>query len=267
MISGRTKVFAILGQPVEHSLSPAMQNAAFRALGLDAVYVAMPCAPGRVANAMALLAAAGGGGNVTIPHKAEATAALTRRSPLVERVGAANTFWGEDGALVGENTDVAGVEAALDQLDPPQGPWLVAGTGGAARAVVAAAANRGAGISVRSRDAGRRASFEQWATGLGVRVAPMEECRVLINATPLGLHEGDHLPLSSDEAPEAEVALDMVYAPRGTAWVRAMVKEGLRAADGRTMLVAQGAAAFRHWFPSEDPPVEIMRAAVEDVLH
>lgn len=267
MISGHTRVFAILGQPVGHSLSPVMQNAAFRALGLDAVYVALACAPGRVASAMTLLAAAGGGGNVTVPHKAEATVALTQRSGLVEKIGAANTFWGENGGIVGENTDVAGVAAALDDLDPPAGPWLVAGTGGAARAVVAAAAARRVAVAIRSRDQGRRTAFEQWVGSLGVEVAPVQECRVLINATPLGLHEGDHLPLSPDDAPEASVALDLVYAPHGTAWVRAMTRQGLRARDGRGMLVAQGAAAFRCWFPAEDPPVEIMRAAVQDVLH
>lgn len=267
MISGRTRVFAILGQPVAHSLSPVMQNAAFRALGLDAVYVPLACAPGQVAGAMTLLATAGGGGNVTVPHKAEATSALTRASRLVERVGAANTFWGEGGQLMGENTDVAGVLSALDALEPPGGPWLLAGTGGAARAVAAAAAERGVGLAVRSREPGRRAAFEQWAEGLGVTRAAAAECRVLINATPLGLNDGDHLPLSADDAPEAAVALDLVYARQGTAWVRAMKQEGLRAADGRAMLVAQGAAAFRHWFPAEDPPIEIMRAAVEDVLH
>ena len=267
MISGRTRVFAILGQPVDHSLSPVMQNAAFRALGLDAVYVPLACLPGQVAGAMTLLAAAGGGGNVTVPHKAEATAALSRPSRLVERVGAANTFWGESGEVLGENTDVAGVLAALDDLDPPHGAWLVAGSGGAARAVAAAAAERGVGIAVRSRDTGRRAAFEQWAEKLGVTLVSARECRVLINATPLGLHAGDHLPISADEAPEASVALDLVYAPQSTAWVRAMKQQGLRASDGRAMLVAQGAAAFRHWFPAEDPPVEIMRAAVEDVLH
>lgn len=267
MISGRTRVFAILGQPVEHSLSPVMQNAAFRALGLDAVYVPLACLPGQVSGAMALLAAAGGGGNVTVPHKSEAMAALSRPSRLVQRVGAANTFWGDGGEVLGENTDVAGVLAALDALEPPAGPWLVAGTGGAARAVATAAAERGVGLAVRSRDAARRSAFEQWAESLGVTRASAHDCGVLINATPLGLHAGDHLPLSADDAPEAAVALDLVYAPQGTAWVRAMKQEGLRASDGRAMLVAQGAAAFRLWFPGEDPPVEIMRAAVEDALH
>ena len=266
MISGRTRVFAILGNPVSHSLSPAMQNAAFRALGLDAVYVPIACAPGQVAAAMRLLAAAGGGGNVTVPHKHESASALTRPSDLVTRIGAANTFWGEGGELSGDNTDVAGILSALDGLELPKGPWLVAGTGGSARAVAAAAAQRGTRLAVRSRSEAHRTEFEAWARGIGVEPADHRECRVLINATPLGLQNGDRQPLSADEAPEAEVALDLVYAKRQTVWIRTMQEEGLRAADGRGMLVAQGAAAFRHWFPAEDAPVEIMRAAVEDAL-
>jgi len=266
MISGHSRVFAILGKPVSHSLSPAMHNAAFRALGLDAVYVALACEGADVPAAMHLLARSGGGGNVTVPHKAAAAAALAHATPLVRRLEASNTFWEEEGALHGDNTDVAGVSAALERLDPPPGPWLVAGTGGAARAVIGAAASHGVAVAVRSRDVARRAAFELWMGGLGVKSAPAADCTVLINATPLGLHPGDHMPIAADQAPKAVVALDLVYAPHGTAWSRAMREAGLRAADGREMLVAQGAAAFRCWFPEEDPPVEIMRAAVEDAL-
>jgi len=266
VISGHSRVFAILGKPVSHSLSPAMHNAAFRALGLDAVYVALACGELDLTAAMNLLAHSGGGGNVTVPHKAAAAGALDLATPLVRRLEACNTFWIEEGALHGDNTDVVGVGAALERLDLPPGPWLVAGTGGAARGVVGAAAEHGASVAVRSRDAMRRSAFEQWMTGLGVQPAPPAECTVLVNATPLGLHAGDHLPIAADQAPVAIVALDLVYAPHGTAWSRAMREAGLRAADGREVLVAQGAAAFRRWFPEEDPPVEVMRAAVEDAL-
>ena len=103
--------------------------------------------------------------------------------------------------------------------------------------------------------------------GLGVQRGAAAECKVLINATPLGLHPGDHLPLAPTRRPRAIVALDLVYAPRRNRLVsRLMRRSGLRAADGREMLVAQGAAAFRRWFPEEDPPIEVMRAAVEDAL-
>jgi len=265
VIGGSTRVFAILGDPVAHSISPAMHNAAFRALGLDAVYVAVRAAAAELPVLMRALGRSGGG-NVTVPHKEVAAAALDQRTPRVDALGSCNTFWVADGQLTGDNTDVEGVLAALTALDAPAGGWLIAGTGGSARAAVGAARERGAGVAVRSRDGRRRGEFETWVRSQGVPVLPADQCQVLINCTPLGLHPGDHLPLAHEEAPGALVALDMVYHRGQTAWVRLMHQEGLRASDGRLMLVAQGAAAFRRWFPDEDPPVEVMSAAVNDAL-
>jgi len=96
-------------------------------------------------------------------------------------------------------------------------------------------------------------------------VAP-QICRVLVNATPLGLHARDLVPIPPGLAPEAQVALDLVYAKGETPWVRALRARGIRAADGRTMLVAQGAASFERWFPGIPAPREIMRAAVDGAL-
>jgi shikimate dehydrogenase len=266
VIGGSTRVLAILGDPVSHSLSPTMHNAAFRALGLDAVYVPLRVASTDVPDLMRALARAGGGGNVTVPHKGTAARAVTRPGSRLGPLQACNTFWGTDGEIHGDNTDVDGVREALRDLEAPATTWLIAGTGGGARAVVAAAQEVNARVAVHSRDPGRRAAFEQWRAGLGVKGARADECEVLINATPLGLHPGDHLPLALEEAPHAIVALDLIYARGETAWVRAMREGGLRAADGRTMLVAQAAEAFRRWFPEEDPPVEVMRAAINDAL-
>jgi shikimate dehydrogenase len=266
VIGGKTRVLAILGDPVSHSLSPAMHNAAFRALGLDAVYVALRVNPQDVSSLMASLARAGGGGNVTVPHKEAAARAVTQPSERVRALGACNTFWGNGSEIAGENTDVEGVLSALDQLEAPSTAWLIAGTGGGSRSAVAAAVARGATVAIRSRDTGRRQSFEKWAEGQGARMVSASECEVLINATPLGLKPGDHLPLALDLAPQARIALDMVYGKGETAWIRQMRQEGLRASDGRAMLVAQGAAAFTRWFPDEVAPVEIMRAAVNEAL-
>jgi shikimate dehydrogenase len=242
-----------------------MHNAAFHALGLAAAYVALPCATEDVAPLMHALARAGGGGNVTVPHKAAAAAAVAG-GDLVRRLDACNTFWGEEGALCGENTDVAGVVTALDQLDPPAGAWLVTGTGGSARAVAAAAARCGAPLAVHSRDAARARAFTEWAATIGATSAEPAAARVIINATPLGLAPGDPLPIADGVAPLAEVALDLVYARGETRWVRSVRGRGLRAADGRTMLVAQGAAAFACWYPRIPAPVEVMRAAVDAAL-
>jgi shikimate dehydrogenase len=266
---GATRVFALLGDPVAHSLSPAMHNAAFRVLGLPAVYVPLRCAAAAAAaDVPALIGAlsrAGGGGNVTVPYKDLAARALDRPSVLVERLGACNAFWGDaDGSCVGDNTDVAGLLAALDALAAPAA-WLVLGTGGGARAVVGAALERGVALAVSSRSEERRRAFESWARDQGVRLTEPAECGTVINATPLGLGAGDPLPLSVPP-PCAVAALDMVYGRGETAWTRAMCAAGLRAADGRAMLVAQGAASLERWFPGVRAPVEVMRAAVNDHL-
>jgi shikimate dehydrogenase len=262
VIDGSTRVFAILGDPVAHSLSPAMQNAAFRVLGLPAVYVALRCAPADVSGLIRALSHAGGGGNVTVPHKEVAAESVDRPQPTVERLGACNTFWGENGATVGDNTDVPGLLAALDDLETPPGPWLVIGTGGGARAAVGAARERGAAVVVASRSADRRRRLEDWARGLGVSIAEADGCSTVVNTTPLGLVQGDPLPLAAPP-PGAAVALDMVYTRGETTWTHAMRAAGLRAADGRGMLVAQGAAALERWFPGVQAPVEVMRAAVD----
>lgn len=266
MIGGKTRVFAILGDPVAHSLSPAMHNAAFRVLGLDAVYVALRADASDVPTLLQSIARAGGGGNVTVPHKEVAAAAVAHPSARVAALGACNTYWGHGREVHGENTDVDGVLTALAELDAPDTCWLIAGTGGGARAAVAAAVARKAKVAIRSRDVARRQAFEAWAASQGAEIGDHSGAAVLINSTPLGLRAGDHLPLALDDAPGAVVAFDMVYGRSETAWVRQMRQEGLRAADGRVMLVAQGAAAFRRWFPDEDAPTEVMRAAVNEAL-
>ncbi|MGH7586389.1 MAG: shikimate dehydrogenase family protein [Gemmatimonadales bacterium] len=267
--SASTRVFAVLGSPVAHSLSPAMHNHAFRALGLDAVYVALECQADEVGAVMRALARGGGGGNVTVPHKAHAFAALDRPTSVAREAAVANTFWFEDGQLAGDNTDVAGILAALARIGAPADAWLVAGTGGAARAVVQAARRCGARLAVHSRDASRARDFSAWAEASGVTGADTAEATVLINATPLGLHPTDALPFAKtpgNRGPRATHALDLVYAPGGTPWIRALRAERLIAADGREMLLAQGAAAFERWFPGRHAPVEVMRAAIAGAL-
>lgn len=266
MISGRTRVFALLGAPVAHSLSPAMQNAAFRVLGVDAVYVPMPCEADQVPALMEALAAAGGGGNVTVPHKQAAARALGRPTELVSALHACNTFWGEEGMLAGDTTDVDGVLAAVERLGVDAEAWLVVGTGGSARAVAEAARRRGARLAVASRSADRAAEFLAWAVARGVEPTVAEEAGLVVNATPLGLQEGDPFPAQVEATPRASAALDLVYRPGGTTWVRAQRAAGRKASDGREVLLAQGAAAFRRWFPREDPPKDVMRAALHAAL-
>jgi shikimate dehydrogenase len=266
VIDGNTRVFALIGDPVAHSLSPAMQNAAFRALGLRAVYVALRCIPDDVAPLIRALIRAGGGGNVTIPHKEAAAAAVDRQLDDAGEVGACNVFWGEDGTVLGGNTDVEGLLRALEPLEPPSDPWLIVGTGGGARAAAIAAARYGARVAVSSRSADRAAAFARWISERGIESASSGECGLVVNATPLGLRADDPMPLDPGLAPAARAAFDMVYRTGETPWVRAMRAAGLRAADGRGMLVAQGAGALQRWFPDVRAPTEIMRAAVDAAL-
>jgi shikimate dehydrogenase len=246
-----------------------MHNAALAALGLDGVYVALRVAPAAFADTFDALARVGVAGNVTVPHKEAAERCVTRKTELCARAGACNTFWMEDGVPVGDNTDVGAIAAELAELGFPEGRWLVVGTGGSARAVALAAAQAKVDLLVRSRDANRVQEFVRWARSLGVRAHPAEPpvtADVVINATPLGLAPDDPLPIDLGALRDAPVALDLVYRPGGTRWVRELRRGGLTVRDGRGVLVRQGALAWRRFFPDQDPPVEIMRAAVDRAL-
>ncbi len=266
-ITATTRLFAVIGDPIGHSLSPLMHNAAITAMGLDAVYVAMEVDPGALPHVIRAFEAVGLSGNVTVPHKVQVAQLLIRLTPLAKELGAVNTFWPDGGRLIGDNTDVAGILDALDQLGAEE-PWLVVGTGGAARAVAAAARERGVTLLVRSRGTDRARTFVDWARSLGVEADVDDGAAVAtaINATPLGLTRGDALPTPVARLRGCRVALDLVYRPGETAWVRECRSRGLRAADGRRMLVAQGARAFERFFPGSDAPREVMAAAVDRAL-
>lgn len=266
-VRATSRVLAVIGDPVAHSLSPQMHNAALAALGLDAVYVAFRAsgeALPAVLEACGRLAIAG---NLTVPLKQAAAALIPHLTSLASSLGAINTFWVEDGVLHGDNTDVAGLDEALDALKA-QGPWLLCGTGGAARAVAAVAARRGVRLYVASRLPERAVRFVSWARVLGADATQANDdaVRTVINATPLGLDPADPPPVPPERLRGATAALDLVYAPGETAWVRVCRARGLRAADGRDVLVGQGAHAFERFFPGTRAPREVMRAAVARAL-
>jgi shikimate dehydrogenase len=245
-----------------------MHNAAITALGLDAVYVAIRVEPPGVAHVIRAFEAVGVAGNATVPHKLDVARLLIRLTPIASKLEAVNTFWPEGERLVGDNTDVPGVLDAVDALEA-DGPWLVVGTGGAARAAAAAAREREVTLLVRSRDPDRARHFVEWARELGVERAEVDDGRsagVAINATPLGLGPDDDPPIPPERLEAGTAALDLVYAPGLTPWIRACRSRGLRAADGRTMLVAQGARAFERFFPGHTAPRAVMAAAVNRAL-
>jgi shikimate dehydrogenase len=269
-----TRLFALLGDPVSHSLSPRFQNAALQALGLDGVFVALRCSADDLPGLLRGIARAGGGGNVTVPHKALAAATVDRPSEAVRRTGACNAYWLQDGAVHGDNTDVAGALQAVTSLlgRPPAGARvLLLGAGGAASAAVCALADAGAErIVIANRTLDRAHALEERFRAPGVRIdvaGPVdglanERFDLAINSTSLGLKPADPLPLDPDApGPEVGAALDLVYSPAETRWVHAMRARGLPAADGKEMLIGQGAAAFRRWWGVE-PPLDVMRAAL-----
>jgi shikimate dehydrogenase len=258
-----TRVFALLGDPVRHSLSPEVHNAGFRAAGLDAIYVALACSEGDLAGVMRTLVANGGGGNVTVPHKL-AAARAGQRDERAEMLGVANVFGGaENGEVRVGNTDVEGLLALLDLLGTGSLAWCVAGTGGSARAVAGAARERGARLAVQSRDPVRAAAFSAWAAGIGVAAADRAECGVVINATPVGLHDDDPRIVDLAAFPVLDAVADLTYRATGpTPWVSSARARGVAAHDGREMLLIQGAAAWRYWFDDVEAPVGVMRVAL-----
>jgi len=268
-IGASTRLLTVIGDPVAHSVSPAMHNAACRALGINATYLALRVPAPAVPTVLQTFAATGVAGNVTVPHKEAVERSVARKTDVCARAGACNTFWTENGELVGDNTDVAGVRDALATLGAKGGRWLVIGTGGSARAVAVAAADASATLWVRSRHPDRARDFVAWAKGLGVRAEAAHgpvEVDTAINATPLGLAEGDALPIDPKDLRGVRVALDLVYARGGTRWVRMLQGKGVTAGDGREVLVRQGAAAFNRFFPATPAPIDVMRAAVERAL-
>jgi shikimate dehydrogenase len=272
--SARTRVLALLGDPVSHSLSPTFQNAGIRATELDAVYVALRCTPSELPGLLLGLARAGGGGNVTIPHKELAAATLERATEAVVATGACNTFWSESGQVFGDNTDVAGFDAAARTVlgrGPAGARVLLIGAGGAARAAVFSLTAAGADeVVVLNRSVQRAGDLsDRFSTSrTRIRVAPEaaaihgESFDLAVNSTSLGLRPGDPLPLPIDGSVRFDAALDLVYAPGETEWVRRAREDGRRAADGLEMLLQQGVAAFRTWWPGVEPPIEAMRSAL-----
>jgi shikimate dehydrogenase len=268
-------VFAVLGDPVAHSLSPPMQNAAFEAAGIDGIYVALRAGAERFAGLMRGLASAGGGGNVTLPHKARALAEAERAGPAARRTGAANTFWWEAGELVADNTDVDGVRRALEVFQPgaPRDQRvLLLGAGGAARAAAVALLDGGAArVVVRNRTPDRARELVELLDDDRLRVARDDGASadlaadLVVNATRLGLRSDDPLPLDRPALADtgARAVFDVVYGsdPEGTAWVVQARAMGLAATDGREMLLQQGARAFELWWQRE-APLDAMRAAL-----
>lgn len=271
---GSTRLAAVIGSPVRHSLSPAMHNAAFAQLDLDWTYVALEVRSGDVPAAMTGMRALGLAGlSVTIPHKAAVLSEVDEASDAAAAVGAANTVVPVgDGRLRGENTDVGGFLAALadEGFDPAGRPCLVLGAGGAARAAVHALAGAGAAEVVvvnRSRERGEDTAALAGRAGRLGTVADAAGVDLVVNATPLGLAGSDPglLPLDPVHLGEGQLVVDLVPNPAVTPFMAAARAAGARVAGGLGMLVHQGALAFELW-TGQPAPLGVMRRAALQAL-
>jgi shikimate dehydrogenase len=239
----------VLGWPVAHSRSPAMQRAALRAAGLDGWdYQLLPVPPELFEETVRALPGAGFlGANVTIPHKEAALAVADSATPLARTIGAANTLTFTAEGIDADNTDAPGLLAAIGE--PPRSA-LVLGAGGSARAAVHALAGTGCEVLVLARTPSR-------AEGLPATVVDRPvAAQALVNCTPVGLHGPDELPL---DPAGYELVVDFVYREGGTALTRRATG---RVVDGLELLVRQGALSFARW-TGRQASLEAMRAAVQ----
>ena len=269
-----TRLAAVLGFPVRHSLSPAMHNAAFRELGLDWIYLVFEVAPDSVDAAFAGARALGFGGlSVTIPHKAAALAAVDEATAAARAIGAVNTIVPrDDGSLLGDNTDGAGFLASLgdEGFDPDGRVCAVVGGGGAARAVVYALASAGATEVVVVNRTPERAESAAALAGAAGRVglaADLDRVDLVVNATPLGLAGTgpEAFPFDPGLLGAGQLLVDLVPNPAVTPLMRAAQNLGARVAGGLGMLVHQGALAFELW-TGQPAPIGVMRAAAAQAL-
>lgn len=276
MIDSHTMLLGLLGWPVTHSFSPAMHNAALRALGLNGVYLALATPPAQLPNAVRGLPALGFRGvNVTIPHKQAVMPLLDVIESAAQAIGAVNTIVNEEGALRGLNTDWSGFSADLAAHDiVVQGrDCIVLGAGGSARAVVYALGRAGASVHVFARrlEQARQLSAEltPWLDAAprphDLATLPQHPfpAPLIVNTTPVGMHPDvdrspwpDRLPF-----PDGAAVYDLVYNPRDTLLLRRARAAGCRAVNGLGMLLRQGAQAFTIW-TGQEPDLAVMERAV-----
>ncbi len=281
MITGTTGLAGIIGDPVSHSLSPRMHNAAYAAMGIDMVYVPMRVDGADLEAAVAGIRALGFVGvNVTIPHKLAVAPLLDGLHDSAVAAGAVNTIVRDGEALIGHNTDGEGFIAALEESftpDYPSSPALIVGAGGAARSVGVALAEKGIpSLLIVNRSRGRAEEFQELLREryphleVEIHVSSsldpdsLRERRIIVNATPLGMSPDlKPLRLPVDRLSKDQVVCDLVYAGSGRTPLESQaIEKGAATMGGLGMLLHQGAAAIQLW-TKRKPPLEVMRQAIE----
>ena len=295
VITGTTKILAVIGSPISHSLSPIIHNAAIEHLGLDYRYLAFPVAPERLTTALDGFAAIGlVGASVTIPHKQAIMPLLTEITPLAQAVGAVNTVWNTAAGWHGTNTDVVGFVSPLAAMQRDWSSTTVAvlGNGGAARAVVVGCHQLGCGeIHVFGRDLAKLDRFKSSWAGIQLPIASSEipkqitiethlwselsdlitkDNLLLVNSTPIGMYPHiEDSPISAETIQKIgtnSIGYDLIYTPQPTKFLQLAKDAGMMTIDGTEMLVQQGAAAFELWL-KQPAPIQIMRQALVQTLN
>jgi len=283
-ISGTTRLIGIFGDPITHTLSPAMHNAAFEELGIEMAYVPCHVLPKDLKKAVEGAAAMNLAGlNVTVPHKERIIKYLDSIDDRARVIGAVNTVVNEDGVLRGYDTDALGFLRSLQEdyaFDPRGKRIIIIGAGGASRAIVYEFLALGAAsLTLVNRTPARAerlaGEYGGLFPGADVNVCSMDEfsscaggasakaigaADLIVNATSVGLMGAGELNVPLEKLPQGAIVSDIVYRPIETAFLRKAKGLGLRAHSGLGMLVHQGAAAFELW-TRRDAPVEVMRQA------
>ncbi len=261
IISAKARLAGVMGWPVDHSLSPRLHGYWLEANGIDGAYLPLAVAPEHFARALEVLALLGFRGvNITVPHKVAALSAVDAADPLARRIGAVNTITvRDDGSLEGTNTDAFGfiehLKATAPDWQAKNGPAVIIGAGGAARAICVGLLDAGvAEITIVNRTLARA---EALATAVGgpVRVVPwagranaVGDVALVVNATTLGMTGQPALDLDAAAIDGDAVVCDIVYAPLRTPLLRAAAGRGLRTVDGLGMLIHQARPGFEAWF-------------------
>ena len=274
-ITGKTRVCAVIGDPIEHTMSPSMHNAAFNHLQLDFVFVSFRVTPDHLANAIGGVHALGLKGlNVTMPHKNAVTDFLDEADSTVKFLGAANTILNQGGRLRGFNTDGVGALRALrnNGIELTKKKVLLLGAGGAAKAIAFCLTHEVGQLCILNRDIAKAKELvnvlEPWGNVSGgeltlIQIATaLQDSDVLINATSAGMSPNIHESLVRPEwfSPKLCV-MDIVYNPVETRLIRDAKAAGAKVINGVEMLLYQGAASFEIW-TSLPAPVEVMRDAL-----
>ncbi len=265
----------VVGWPIEHSRSPTIHRYWLNELGIPGAYDKYAVRPEDFRQFADKIGRYGFlGANVTAPHKEAAFGACDRRTDVAEALGAVNTLWREEGLLWGDNTDVAGFLANLDEATPGwderKGVAVVIGAGGAARGIIYALVSRGfERIAVFNRTQSRAETLARHFGGSTVAIAwddlatELPNTDLLVNASSLGMVGQPPLTLDVSALPGRAVVADAVYVPLRTPLIEAAGARGLRAAEGLGMLLHQAAPAFARWFGARPVVTPALRALVE----